>query len=138
MPPHGAPEPIALSGADPTSPIEEDSMATTSGADRPDMTPPAAVAKNAEKGLALRERFGRGGTQVGVRRARKLAARKAATPRDIKTIASYFARHSVDKDAKAKTWGDESDPSAGYIAWLLWGGDAGKRWADGLRAKLDD
>jgi hypothetical protein len=106
-------------------------------ADKPDMTPPAGVAKNAEKGLKLRERFGRGGTQVGVRRAHKLAERKAATPRDIRTISSYFARHVVDKGGKAKKWGDESDPSAGYIAWLLWGGDEGKRWADGLKAKLE-
>ena len=33
---------------------------------------PEIVAKNAAKGLAFREKFGRGGTEVGVARARDL------------------------------------------------------------------
>jgi hypothetical protein len=37
---------------------------------------------------------------------------------------SYFSRHEVDK--KGEGWGKDS---AGYIAWLLWGGDAGWSWA---------
>jgi hypothetical protein len=24
---------------------------------------------------------------------------------------------------------EEANPSAGYIAWLLWGGEPGRRWA---------
>ena len=32
-------------------------------------------------------------------------------------------------------WGDETDPSAGYLAWLLWGGEPGRRWADSLKAR---
>jgi phage head maturation protease len=40
---------------------------------------------------------------------------------------SYFARHEVDK--KGEGWGVDS---AGYIAWLLWGGDAGWRWAKSI------
>ena len=102
----------------------------------PSMVPPAAVAAAAKKGLALRERFGRGGTDVGVRRAEGLAARHAVSADDVVHISSYFARHAVDKEAKAHDWGDDDDPSAGYIAWLLWGGDAGRDWADGLKAKL--
>ena len=102
----------------------------------PDLTPPAAVAAAAKKGLALREQFGRGGTEVGVERARGLAARHPVKREDVTHISSYFARHAVDKEAKSHDWGDESDPSAGYIAWLLWGGDAGRKWADGLKAKL--
>lgn len=101
------------------------------------MKPPAAVAAAAKKGLALREKFDRGGTEVGVKRAEGLVARHAVTKEDVRHIASYFARHAVDKGAKAHEWGDENDPSAGYIAWLLWGGDAGRKWADGLKAKLD-
>ena len=104
---------------------------------QPNMKPPAAVAKLAAKGLELRERFNRGGTEVGVTRAKQLAARKPVSEDDITAISSYFKRHAVDKDAKAHQWGDASDPSAGYVAWLLWGGDAGEKWADGLKAKLD-
>jgi hypothetical protein len=40
---------------------------------------------------------------------------------------SYFARHEVDK--KGEGWGKDS---AGYIAWLLWGGDAGWSWVKGI------
>jgi hypothetical protein len=32
--------------------------------------------------------------------------------------------------------GDETNPSAGYIAWLLWGGEPGRRWANSLKARL--
>ena len=48
-------------------------------------------------------------------------------------MSAYFARHEVDKASMSHDWGDETDPSAGYIAWLLWGGEPGRRWADSLR-----
>ena len=102
-----------------------------------DLTPPAAVAKAAKQGLELREKFKRGGTEVGVARAQQLCAGKPVSDADIAAISSYFKRHSVDKDAKAHDWGDLADPSAGFIAWQLWGGDAGETWADGVKAKLD-
>ena len=98
--------------------------------------PTQRMAAAAKKGLKLREKFGRGGTDVGVARAQQLAEGRELTEADVKSMHSYFARHAVDKDATAKEWGDDSDPSAGYIAWLLWGGDAGKTWADGKAAKL--
>jgi hypothetical protein len=98
-------------------------------------TPPAAVAREAEKGLKLREEHGRGGTDVGRRRANQLKNREPVSERDIKSMYSYFARHSVDKQGKG--WADKDKPSAGYIAWLLWGGEAGKTWVDGLHAKLE-
>ncbi|WP_205958418.1 hypothetical protein [Qipengyuania sediminis] len=87
--------------------------------------------------MKLRDKFGRGGTDVGVARARQLAAGEPLSEADVRSIYSYFARHAVDKDAKAREWGDESDPSAGFIAWLLWGGDAGKAWAEGKHARLE-
>jgi len=106
-------------------------------ATKQDLTPPAAVAANAKKGLELRERFGRGGTEVGVERAEGLAARKPVTEADVAHIASYFARHEVDKDTHSHKWGDDADPSAGYVAWLLWGGDEGRAWAERLKRGLD-
>ena len=99
-----------------------------------EFTPTLKMAANAKRGLKLREKFDRGGTEVGVKRAHQLADRKAVTAADVKSMHSYFARHSVDKDGKG--WGDTKDPSAGYIAWLLWGGDDGKKWADSKREKL--
>ncbi|MFP5077274.1 hypothetical protein ACLE20_08185 [Rhizobium sp. YIM 134829] len=98
--------------------------------------PPAAVAKAAEKGLQLREKFGRGGTQIGVSRARDLKNRSHLSDDVVKRMVSYFARHNVDK--RAKNFGDDENPSAGYVAWLLWGGDAGKAWVEKEKAKLGD
>ena len=50
-------------------------------------------------------------------------------------MVSYFARHEVDKDAD--DFGNNDDPSAGYIAWLLWGGDEGRDWAEGIKDKME-
>ena len=86
--------------------------------------PPATVRSNARRGLELRKKYNRGGTEVGVARARNLANGDAISYDTIKRMNSFFARHEVDK--KGEGWGKDS---AGYIAWLLWGGDAGWSWA---------
>jgi len=96
--------------------------------------PPADVAHAAKKGLAFRSAFNRGGTSVGLMRGKQLARRDTLTPRDIKSMYAYFARHEVDK--KGKNFGNEEKPSNGYIAWLLWGGEPGKRWATKLRNEM--
>ena len=92
--------------------------------------PPQGVQSNARRGLELRREFNRGGTEVGVARARSLSNGQSIPLETIRRMVSYFARHEVDK--KGEGWGDASNPSAGYIAWLLWGGDAGKTWADSI------
>jgi hypothetical protein len=102
-------------------------------------TPPKSVQAAARKGLKLREKMAKrrsrpGGTKIGVARARQLASGKAVWPRSVRRMKSYFARHRGDK--KAKGWGSSTDPSPGYVAWLLWGGDAGDRWAKKTWAKM--
>ncbi len=92
--------------------------------------PPQGVQSNARRGLELRREFNRGGTEVGVARARSLSNGQSIPLETIRRMVSYFARHEVDK--KGEDWGNTSNPSAGYIAWLLWGGDAGKTWADSI------
>lgn len=101
-----------------------------------DLTPPAAVAKNAKHGLELRERFHKGGTDVGVHRAEQLAERRPVTREDVQSIHSYLARHEVDK--RGAHWGDEENPSPGYVAWLLWGGDEAKGWIAKLHEQVDE
>ena len=100
--------------------------------------PTQKMAANAKKGLELRAKFNRGGTEVGVHRAEQLAQQAELTAEDVKSMHSYFARHAVDKEGKAHEWGSDDDPSAGYVAWLLWGGEDGKTWADRHAAKLSD
>jgi hypothetical protein len=100
--------------------------------------PTAKMAANASKGLKLREKFDRGGTDVGVNRAKQLAERDELSKADIKSMHSYFARHEVDKQTKSHEWGSDDNPSPGYVAWLLWGGEEGKTWADAHAAQLHE
>lgn len=101
-----------------------------------DLTPPAAAAKAAEQGLKLREEHKRGGTRVGVARARQLIKREPLSEDVVKRMASYFARHAVDKTGK--DFDNAENPSAGFIAWQLWGGDAGRDWAETKKAELTE
>jgi hypothetical protein len=61
-----------------------------------DLTPPADVAAAAEKGLKLRAEYRRGGTTVGIARARDLQHRKHLSEQTVKRMVSYFKRHNVD------------------------------------------
>ena len=94
-----------------------------------DLRPPATVAAAARRGLELRAEHNRGGTAVGVARARDLSNRRTLTVDTARRMVAYFERHEVDLDAPAAKRGHPDYPSAGYIAWLLWGGDAGRSWA---------
>lgn len=94
-----------------------------------DLRPPATVAAAARRGLELRAEYGRGGTAVGVARARDLSNRRELSMETVKRMVAYFTRHEVDLQAPAAKRGHPDYPSAGYIAWLLWGGDAGRTWA---------
>ena len=90
---------------------------------------PADVAEVAKRGLEARERYGRGGTLVGARRANQLANREVVSIETIKRMVAYFTRHAVDLEAPAARPGHPDYPSAGRIAWDLWGGAPGRAWA---------
>ncbi|RUW19000.1 hypothetical protein EN812_28350 [Mesorhizobium sp. M4B.F.Ca.ET.169.01.1.1] len=102
--------------------------------DEIDLRCPEIVADNAAKGLRLRKQFGRGGTEIGVARATELKNREKLSPSTIRRMVSHFARHEVDK--RGKNYGNEDNPSAGYIAWLLWGGDEGRAWALEIKRRI--
>ena len=101
-----------------------------------DFTPPQGVRDEAAKGLEWRREYGRGGTEVGVARARDLSNGKTLSPDTIRRMYSYFARHEVDKQGAG--WSPDQDgfPSAGRIAWALWGGDPGYAWARKVREQM--
>jgi uncharacterized protein len=92
-------------------------------------TPNSAMREEAERGLEWRREFGRGGTQVGVSRARDISNGVNLSMETVGRMSSYFARHEVDKEAEGFNRGEDGYPSNGRIAWALWGGDAGKAWA---------
>lgn len=91
--------------------------------------PPKGARSNAKRGLELRRKHGRGGTAVGVARARDIARGASLSRTTIGRMVSFFARHEGNQE------GGEAD--AGYIAWLLWGGDAGKRWANSIWNRIN-
>jgi hypothetical protein len=79
--------------------------------------------------LEWRREHGRGGTNVGVARARDISNGSNLSEDTVKRMHSYFSRHEVDKKGQGFQQGEPGFPSAGRIAWALWGGDAGQTWA---------
>lgn len=97
---------------------------------------PQAVRDAARKGLRLYE-AGRGGdglTAQTVREARTIAGRQDVSPDKIRRMRAWFARHASDRKPG---WDKPGKETPGYVAWLLWGGDAGRAWADDMVAAMD-
>jgi len=101
------------------------------------LTPTDAMAKEAQRGLDWRKEFGRGGTEVGVARARQLVNQQEVSAETVRRMHSYFSRHEVDKEGEGFSPGEDGYPSAGRIAWALWGGDVGQSWARNKDRQLD-
>ena len=78
----------------------------------------------------------RGMTPVGIARARALKAGKTLSPDTVRRMLAFLTRHEVDKQATGFREGEEGCPSAGRIAWDLWGGDAGFRWSTRKRDQI--
>ena len=102
-----------------------------------DFKPTESMAKEAQRGLDWRKEFNRGGTNIGSTRASQLVARENLSPRTVKRMHSFFSRHEVDKQGQGFSPGEEGYPSAGRIAWALWGGDPGQSWARKKAGQID-
>ena len=92
--------------------------------------PTDGMVEEARKGLDWRSEYGRGGTEVGIARARDIVNRRDLSDSTVRRMKSFFARHEVDKKAEGFRPGEEGYPSNGRIAWALWGGDAGQSFAN--------
>jgi hypothetical protein len=90
---------------------------------------PDGVTNNAKKGIEYNAKQGnKCATPVGKIRAQQLAQRKNISVQTIKRMYAYTSR--------AQAFYDPSDTSAcGTISYLLWGGDAARRWS---ASKLKD
>ena len=102
-----------------------------------DFRPPAGVAEEAQRGLDWRREYGRGGTEIGIARARDLAGRRNVSPETARRMKAYFDRHEVDKEGEGWSPSQDGYPSNGRIAWALWGGDAGRSWANQLVRRMN-
>jgi hypothetical protein len=98
-------------------------------------TIPKSVQSEAKRALEWRKENDRGGTPVGLNTARTLARGGQIGIRKVRHIAKYFPRHEVDKKGKGYEPSEPGYPSNGRIAWALWGGDAGERWASAIVAR---
>lgn len=100
--------------------------------------PNKGMQENAARGLELRREYGRGGTAVGVARARDIINAKDLSERTIKRMYSYFSRHESNYSEHYGEKESDGGPNAFTIAWLLWGGDAGFNWSKRLVEKMND
>jgi hypothetical protein len=91
---------------------------------------PSGVKNNAQKGIDLNlKNNNKCATPVGKVRAQQLAKGEPISVETIKRMYSYLSR--------AEEYYDESDMNAcGTISYLLWGGLAGKRWAESKLKEL--
>ena len=106
--------------------------------------PPQGVRNAAERGLKNRKKYGRGGLSnkqaseqgigSGVQRAVNLKNGNKVSSSTIKRMNSFFARHEKNKNSRTPN----GEPGAGKIAWDLWGGDAGRRWANATSRKMEN
>lgn len=95
-------------------------------------SPPQAVRNTARRGLELRRRFGRG----GLVKAANLADSDEIPLETIRRMGAFFKRHEGNNCPGQRE--PDGGPTAGSIAWLLWGGNAGRRWAaDILRNEVE-
>jgi len=91
---------------------------------------PDAVSNNAQKGIDYNLLNGnKCATPVGKIRAQQLAQKKPISLETIQRMYSYLSRAEV-----YYTGADKND--CGYISFMLWGGLAGKRWAESKLREL--
>lgn len=102
-----------------------------------DFKPTEAMANEAETGLEWREQYNRGGTEVGVARARDIKNRRNLSPDTVRRMHSFFQRHESNKTAEGWNPGEKGYPSAGKVAHKLWGGDSGQSWAKARVEQMD-
>ncbi len=113
--------------------------------DHIDFKPSASTADAAVRGLELRKKNkGKGGLNVqqahkqgigsGVARAVSLKNRKTLSPSTVRRMKAFFDRHEKNKGASG---GKPLSQDKGYVAWLLWGGDPGRAWANKVCRQMD-
>jgi hypothetical protein len=93
---------------------------------------PKAVRDAAMRGIILSYLNNYGAWDfIGVARAIELATVPSVSDKTMSRMRAYFSRHR--KDVLGKNFGNDDNPSRGYMAWLNWGGDPGAKW---VKAKI--
>ena len=100
-----------------------------------DFTPTQGMIDEAKKGKEWREEFGRGGTEVGLKTANMIISNSLTADR-VTRMYSYLQRHEVDKQGEGFSPDEDGFPSAGRIAWALWGGDPAVKFSERKRNEI--
>lgn len=93
--------------------------------------------KEAKEGLDLYERFSsRSKMTTGLWRATQLLRWDRLPLEDAKVMSAWFKRHAVDAEAAGSKsngfWGDDDNPSPGWIAFKCWGGYSSRDYINAL------
>ena len=110
--------------------------------------PPQGVADAAARGLELRKeqpKSGKAGLDAkqaakagigsGVQRASNLKNRDNLSEKTVRRMKAYFDRHAKNYKLDA---GKAPREDKGYVDGLLWGGEAGRRWANSIVRRQDN
>lgn len=100
--------------------------------------PTESMAAAARRALEWRREYGRGGTEVGVARARNIANRDSLSMATVNRMVSFFARHGTNRSEHYNAKEPDGGPTAWRIAWDLWGGDPGRTWANRIAKQEDE
>ena len=101
------------------------------------LRPTQAMISAAKKGLRLHEegKSGDGLKPETVAWARRVVNGDPLSEEKVRDMRAWFARHS--KASVSPGWDKPGEEKPGYVAWLLWFGDAGKTWSEMKVAQLD-
>jgi len=115
--------------------------------DHIDMKPSESTAKAARRGLELRKKqpkSGKAGLDAkqakkagigsGVQRASNMANRNTLSPETWKRVKAFHSRHAKNRGLDS---GKAPHEDKGYVASLLWGGDAGRSQANKIVRQME-
>ena len=100
--------------------------------------PNKGMVEAAGRALEWRREYGRGGTDVGVARARNIVNGDDLSESTVKRMYSFFSRHENNKSKHYSAKETDGGPTAWRIAWDLWGGNSGFSWSKGIAEGLDN
>ena len=107
--------------------------------DEIDFSVPDGVKEELRKGLNWHEEghSGDGLTPATVSWARRMAGGEDISPEKVVKMRAWLARHESDKSGEGYSPGDPGFPSAGRVAWALWGGDPAVAWSEKLVGQME-
>lgn len=105
----------------------EEELKKTKKSSSVNLVPPEGVRAAARRGIKYHSegKAGDGFESATLTRAHKIADGQELTPEHVKRMHSFFERHAGGRSEKA----GKGEVTPWDVAWLAWGGNAGRSWA---------